>query len=206
MIVLLHCTTFRAVLNVALSSPKGYQISLRLPWVSSLSPDVEPGYRRMVGAVLLVTVHAKRVMTVSTGLQIVSRPLVKNHRHIYIEKQREGRGLKHRNHPPTSRVPSCRYSWGEHASAACGIPTASERGAESEAAHKWARWLYNPCHLGGPHRFKAGNLNKKKSRPLTTALANAQTGSHQPRSDLRPGQGQNPFLCFSVIFEFSTKF
>ena len=29
---------------------------------------------------------------------------------------------------------------------------ASERGAESEVAHKWARWLHNPCRLGGPHR------------------------------------------------------
>ena len=57
-----------------------------------------------------------------------SLPLVTNHRHIYgeakgatniyIEKRREGRGLKHRNHPPTCRVTSCRYSWGEHASLA----------------------------------------------------------------------------------------
>ena len=29
------------------------------------------------------------------------------------------------------------------------IPTASERGAESDVAHKWAGWLHNPCHLGG---------------------------------------------------------
>ena len=34
--------------------------------------------------------------------------------------------------------------------------TTSERGAESEEAHKWARWLHNPCRLGGPHRFTAG--------------------------------------------------
>ena len=40
--------------------------------------------------------------------------------------------------------------------AAWGVPTASERGAESEVAHKWARWLHNPCRLGGPHRFRAG--------------------------------------------------
>ena len=39
---------------------------------------------------------------------------------------------------------------------ASGVPTASERGAESEVAHKWARWLQNPCRLGGPHRFRAG--------------------------------------------------
>ena len=37
----------------------------------------------------------------------------------------------------------------------------SERGAESEVAHKWARWLHNPCHLGGPHRFKGGGQNQK---------------------------------------------
>ena len=23
-------------------------------------------------------------------------------------------------------------------------------------AHKWTRWLHNPCRPGGPHRFKAG--------------------------------------------------
>ena len=38
-----------------------------------------------------------------------------------------------------------------------GGPPASERGAESEVAHKWARWLHNPCRLGGPHRFRAGS-------------------------------------------------
>ena len=70
MIVLLHCSTFIAVLNVALSSPKG------LPFPLSQTTD------------------------------------------IYIEKRSEGRGLKHRNHPPTRHVPSCRYSWGEHASLA----------------------------------------------------------------------------------------
>ena len=40
--------------------------------------------------------------------------------------------------------------------AAWGIPTASERGAKSEVAHKWARWLHNPCRLGDPRRFRAG--------------------------------------------------
>ena len=39
---------------------------------------------------------------------------------------------------------------------AWGVATASGRGAESEVAHKWARWLHNPCRLGGPHRFRAG--------------------------------------------------
>ena len=45
--------------------------------------------------------------------------------------------------------------------AASGIPSASERGAKSEVAHKWARWLHYPCPLGDPHRFKAGNKNQK---------------------------------------------
>ena len=40
--------------------------------------------------------------------------------------------------------------------AALGIPTASERGAKSEVADEWARWLHHPCRLGDPHRFKAG--------------------------------------------------
>ena len=40
--------------------------------------------------------------------------------------------------------------------AASGIPTASERGAKSEVAHKWARWLRHPCRLGDPLRLRAG--------------------------------------------------
>ena len=41
--------------------------------------------------------------------------------------------------------------------AASGFPTASERGAQLEVAHKWARWLHHPCCLGVPHRFIAGD-------------------------------------------------
>ena len=40
--------------------------------------------------------------------------------------------------------------------AAEGVPTASERGPKSEVAHKWARWLHNPCRLRGPYRLTAG--------------------------------------------------
>ena len=39
--------------------------------------------------------------------------------------------------------------------AVSGFPTASERGAKSEVAHKWAKWLRHPCRLGVPHRFTA---------------------------------------------------
>ena len=40
--------------------------------------------------------------------------------------------------------------------AASGIPSAPERGAKSEVAHKCARWLRHPCRVGDPHRYKAG--------------------------------------------------
>ena len=50
-----------------------------------------------------------------------------------------------------------------------GVPTASERGAESEVAHKWARWLHNPRRLGDPHRFRAGG--KIKSGPQVGNVA-----------------------------------
>ena len=39
--------------------------------------------------------------------------------------------------------------------AAWGFPTASERGAESEVAHKWAGRLDTPCRRGGPNHFRA---------------------------------------------------
>ena len=39
--------------------------------------------------------------------------------------------------------------------AASGIPAASEGAANSEVAHKWARWLHHPCRLGDPHRIRA---------------------------------------------------
>ena len=45
--------------------------------------------------------------------------------------------------------------------AASGIPTTSQRGAESELAHKWARWLHNHCRLGDPHTPRSGGQNQK---------------------------------------------
>ena len=53
--------------------------------------------------------------------------------------------------------------------AASRIPSASERGAKSEVAHKWARWLRHPCRLGDPHRFGAGG--KFRSGPFMGHLA-----------------------------------
>ena len=53
-----------------------------------------------------------------------------------------------------------------------GIPTASEGGAESEVAHKWARWLHNPCHLGGAHCFRAGGAESEVSHKWARWLHN----------------------------------
>ena len=53
--------------------------------------------------------------------------------------------------------------------AVSGIPTASERGAKSEVAHKWAKWLRHPCRLGDPHRFRAGG--KIRSGPQVGKVA-----------------------------------
>ena len=38
-----------------------------------------------------------------------------------------------------------------------GSRCTSERGTNSEVAYKWARWLHNPCCLGEPLRFRAGD-------------------------------------------------
>ena len=53
--------------------------------------------------------------------------------------------------------------------AVSGSPTAAERGAKSEVAHKWANWLPHPCRIGEPHRFKAGG--KIRSGPQVGKLA-----------------------------------
>ena len=53
--------------------------------------------------------------------------------------------------------------------AVSGIPTASERGAKSEVAHKWAKWLPHPCRIGEPHRCRAGG--RIRSGPLVGKVA-----------------------------------
>ena len=53
--------------------------------------------------------------------------------------------------------------------AVSGSPTAVERGAKSEVAHKWANWLPHPCRIGEPHRCRAGG--KIRSGPQVGKLA-----------------------------------
>ena len=71
--------------------------------------------------------------------------------------------------------------------AVSGIPTASEWGAKSELAHKWANWLPHPCRIGDPHCFRAGG--KIRSGPLVGKVAS----SPLPYRGSRPLQsgGQN---------------
>ena len=71
--------------------------------------------------------------------------------------------------------------------AVSGIPTAAERGAKSEVAHKWAKWLRHPCCLGDPHRFRAGG--KIKSGPQVGKVATSPLPSRG--SPLLQSGGQN---------------
>ena len=87
--------------------------------------------------------------------------------------------------------------------AVSGIPTASERGAESEVAHLWAKWLCHPCRLGDPHRFRAGG--KIRSGPLVGKVATSPLRSRgsPPLQSGRQNQkwptcGQNGYVTPAV--------
>ena len=71
--------------------------------------------------------------------------------------------------------------------AVSGIPTATERGAKSEVAYLWAKWLRHPCRLGDPHRFRAGG--KIRRGPLVSKMATSPLPS-RGFPPLRSG-GQN---------------
>ena len=62
-------------------------------------------------------------------------------------------GVPYRSH--NQRLPALGHG-GYKTPAASLIPTASERGADSEVAHLWARWLLNLCRLGNAHCFRPG--------------------------------------------------
>ena len=82
--------------------------------------------------------------------------------------------LPSRGSPPlqsggqNQKWPTCGQS-GYVTPAASGILTAAERGAKSEVAQKWAKWLRHPCRLGDPLRFRAGG--KITSSPLVGKVA-----------------------------------
>ena len=73
--------------------------------------------------------------------------------------------------------------------AVLGSPTASERGAKSEVAHKWANWLLHPCRIGEPHRFRAGG--KIRSGPQVGKLATSPLPYRGAPPLQSGGQNQN---------------
>ena len=87
--------------------------------------------------------------------------------------------------------------------AVSGIPAASERGAKSEVAHKWAKWLPHPCRIGDPRRFRAGG--KIRSGPQGGKLATSPLpyrGSPPLQSGKQnqkwPTSGQSGYLTPAV--------
>ena len=69
-----------------------------------------------------------------------------------------------------------------------GVPTTSKRGTKSEVAQKWVNWIHNPCHLGRPQRFKAGDkiisgpqLGKVAITPALWGVPNASAQGTESR-------------------------
>ena len=87
--------------------------------------------------------------------------------------------------------------------AVSGIPTASERGAKSEVAHEWAKWLPHPCRIGDPHRFRAGGQNQKwptsgQSGYLTPAVSGNPPLQSGGQNQKWPTSGQSGYLTPAV--------
>ena len=87
--------------------------------------------------------------------------------------------------------------------AVSGSPTASERGAKSEVAHKWANWLPHPCRIREPQRLRAGG--KIRSGPQVGELATSPLpyrGAPPPQSGGQnqkwPTSGQIGYLTPAV--------
>ena len=82
--------------------------------------------------------------------------------------------------------------------AVSGIPTAAERGAKSEVAHKWATWLRHPCRLGDPGRFKAGskirNVQKKGGNATSPLHCGGSLAKGTKSKVAELGQGQNLYV------------
>ena len=85
-----------------------------------------------------------------------------------------------------------------------GIPTASERGAKSKVAHKWAKWLPHPCRIGGSPPLQSGRKNEKwptsgQSGCLTPAVSGIPTASERGgQSQKWPTSGQSGYLTPAV--------
>ena len=106
--------------------------------------------------------------------------------------------LPSRGSPPVQsggqnqKWPTCGQS-GYGTPAVSGIPTAAERGTESEGAHLWAKCLRHSCHLGVPHCCGAGG--KIRSGPLVGKVATSPLPSRGYPTLQSGGQNQEPPTC-----------
>ena len=75
-------------------------------------------------------------------------------------------------------------------------------------AHKWARWLHNPCRLGGPLHFRAGGrirsgpqVGKVATQPLPPGGSPPHQSGGQNQKWPRGGHiaYMHPFLVHLVM-------
>ena len=85
--------------------------------------------------------------------------------------------------------------------AASGIPTALQRGAKSEVAHTWARWLHQPYRHGDSHRFRAGGqirsgpeMGKVATSPLPPRGSSTLYGGGGGQNQMWPINGQGGYI------------
>ena len=112
-------------------------------------------------------------------------------------------GGKIRSGPQVGKVATSPLPYRGLTPAISGIPSAAERGAKSEVAHKWAKWLPHPCPIGEPHRFRAGG--KIRSGPQVGKVATsplpyrgAPTLQSGGQNQKRPTSGQIGYLTPAV--------
>ena len=84
-------------------------------------------------------------------------------------------------------------------SAASGIPSASDLGAKSAVADKWARWLHHPCRIVDPHRFRAEGKNQKwptngQGGYITPAASGIPTALERMQNQKWPINGQGGYI------------
>ena len=84
---------------------------------------------------------------------------------------------------------------GGYINGATTVPYASERGAKSEVARKWARWLHSACRLGVPQRPTTGDkirsgrevaLPPSGSPTLQSGRQNQKWPTSGPGRDITP--------------------
>ena len=76
-----------------------------------------------------------------------------------------------------------------------GSPPLQSGGPKSKVAHKWANWLRHPCHLGDPHRCRAGGGREIRSGPQAGKVATSPLPSRGSPPLQSGGQNQKWPTC-----------